>query len=370
MFSMTGRIKEEFINFIDLTNYFLNENIYLNEVINMKFKFLNILVFVFILLLFFYTYNFFQTPQSVATFQSYSSPSLKIDNALIKLLNSEDIDTKKEAEKEIIQTTLTAINYEKWQEFEEYIEMKLYVETVLPKDTEQLIVVLNLSKDLAVVTIFEAVANDYIFHSKIENLLPIDKIEFLSPSSHSYKMMLLYQTLDEKFGSYFFEEFLQAYLYLSNDFRNIWHKTLYYEEVYKEVWIDPQADDTLWNRVVEETMIDFIDEDPIKINTFTTLEKYITRSSEYPNTDKFALVHTNHYKRSYYWSSEFNLFILGEVTKDVFLSDTALLEDMESNREVLYGIVNSNYKVVTSKGEILYLPKNKFQAMFQSFLEE
>lgn len=336
----------------------------------MKYKFISILFFLLILLVFFYSYNFFETPQSVATFQAYSSPSLKIDRGLIELFNSEDMDAKKEAEEQIIETTLTAIQYEKWQEFRDYIELKIYNETVLPKDTEQLIVVLNLSKDLAVLTVFEAIGNDYVFHSKIENLLPISNVAFLSPASHPYKMMLLYQTLDEKFGSYFYEEFLQAYLYVSNDFRNIWHKTLHYEEVYKEVWIDPKADDTLWNRVVEETMIDFIEEDPIKVNTFTTLEKYTTRSSEYPNIDKFTLIHTNNYKRSYYWSGEFNSFVLGEVTKDVFLSNTALLEDMESGRESLYGIVNSNYKVVTSKGEVLYLPKNKFQAMFQSFLEE
>ncbi|SET42130.1 hypothetical protein SAMN05660297_02356 [Natronincola peptidivorans] len=336
----------------------------------MRYKLLRVLFFCFILLTFFYTYQFFQRPESIATFQSYTSPALKINKELINAYHSDDLDVKAEAEGQIIKTTLSTIYYEKWQEFIEYIELQLYEENLLPQASQQLVVALNLSKDLAVVVVFDAVADDYIYHSKIENIVPVNKIEFITNPSHSYKSMLIYQTLDEKFGSFFYEEFLQVYLYLSNGFRNIWHKTLYYEEIYKEIWVDPKADENLWNKVIEETIIDFIQDDPLTIKTFTTLEKYTTRSPQYPDKDSFTLLHTDDYKRSYYWSNQFNTFILGEVNKDVFLSDVALLEDMESSREALFGISNSNYKIITSKGEVLYLSKNKFQAMFQSFLEE
>lgn len=336
----------------------------------MKSRFMSIVIFLFILLLFFYTYNFFYTPQSIATFQSYTSPSHKIDKKLVELFNSEDMEVKKEAKKKILETTLTAIQYEKWQELADYIDLRIYVENVLPKGTEQLILVLNLSKDLAAVAVFEAIADEYVLHSKIENIMPVDKIEFLPIASYPYKMMFIYQTLDEKFGANFYEEFVDVYFHLSNDFMNIWNKTLYYEEIYKEVWLDPQADQTLWNRVVEDTTISFTQDNPMKINTITTFEKYTTHSLEYPNAEQFTLALTSHYRRSYYWNNKFTGFIIGEVTKDVFLFDIALLEDLSMSREALYGIFNNNYKVVTSKGELLYLPKNKFQAMFQSFLEE
>lgn len=336
----------------------------------MRSRILKILFFLVILLVFFFTYIFFHNPQSIVTFQAYTSPFLKIDTKIVDDFFQEDIEIKQKAEKEIISTALTVINYSKWLEFVDYIDLNLYIEPVLPKETDQLIVALNLSKDLGVIVVFEKIDNAYIFHSVIENLVPINKIEFLSPSSHPYKMMLVYQTLDERFGAHFFEELLQVYLYLSNDFRNIWSKTLYYEEIYKEIWLNPQADENLWNRVVEDTVIDFLQEDPIKINTFTTMEKYTANSQEYPDLDKFTLVHTDNYQRSYYWSQEFLTFILGEVTKDVFLQNVALLEDMEDHREVLYGINNRSYKVITYNGEVIYLPKNKFQAMFQSFLEE
>ncbi|AOY77597.1 hypothetical protein [Clostridium formicaceticum] len=336
----------------------------------MKNKLAGFIIFIFITLLSFCTYHFFQSPKAVATFQSYSSPSHKIDKTLVELSKSEDLATKKEAEKNIARITLTAIDYEKWQEFIDYIDVKVYTENVLPLPSQQLIVALNLSKDLAVVVVFEAVSDEYIFHNKIEGIVPVDKIEFLSNPSHPYKMMVVYQTLDESVGAFFLEKYLEVYLYDNNEFINAWKRSLYYEETYKETWIDPNAREDLWNRVVEETVIDFIQDDPLKINTFTTIEKYTTYSLEYPNIEKFTLIHSDSYQNAYYWKDAFHTFILGEIPKEVFLSDVALLEDMEASKEVLFGIRNENYKVVTSKGEVLYLPKSKFYLMFQSLLEK
>ncbi|AKL95842.1 hypothetical protein CACET_c23960 [Clostridium aceticum] len=336
----------------------------------MKSKLAKCIIFIFVTLLSFCSYNFFQSPKTVATFQSYSSPSHKIDKSLIELSKSDDASVRKEAEKNLIRTTLTVLGYEKWQEFIDYIDISIYTEEVLPSASEQLIVALDLSKDLAVIVVFDAVGNEYIFHSKIEGLVPVNKIEFLSNPSYDYKMMAIYQTLDERIGGSFFEEFLEIYLYDKDEFISTWKKPLYYEEIYKEVWIDPSAREDLWNKVIEETVIDFIQDHPLKINTFTTMEKHTTYSSAYPSTEKFALVHRDSYKNSYYWKDAFNTFILGEVSKEVFLSNVALLEDMENSRESLFNISNKNYKVVNSKGEVLYLPKSKFQSMFQSFLEK
>ncbi|SDK36895.1 hypothetical protein [Natronincola ferrireducens] len=333
-------------------------------------KLLSVFIFCFVALLSYYTYYFFQSPETIATFQAYTSSSHKIEKELIDLYHNEDTNIQKEAKDSIIEKALTVTGYEQWMEFIDYIDMNLYIDNILPQQSDQLILALNLSKDLAIIVIFDSIGSDYIYHNKIENILPISKIDFLSNSSQLNNMMLVYQTLDERFGSFFYEEFLQVYLFMEGKFENVWQKTLHYEEIYKEVWINPNAREDLWNRVLEETTIDFIVDDAIKINTITTLQKYTTHAKEYPDVHSFSLIHQDNYKRSYYWSDDFNTFVLGEVTKEIFLWDVALLRDMEKGRESLFGITNKNYKVITSKGEILYLSKNKFHPIFQSFLEE
>ncbi|MCC5910310.1 MAG: hypothetical protein JJT76_07730 [Clostridiaceae bacterium] len=336
----------------------------------MKEKLIGTFLFIFLALLSFHVYNFFDSPKSIATFQSYSSPSHKINKDLIDAYNSEDTSVKGEAKREIIEKALTAVGYEKWKEFKEYIELHLYEDQVLPQSSQQLIVALNLSKDSAFIAVFDKVGDEYIYYDKLPSLVPVNKIDFLSITPHPQKIMAVYQTLDERFGGFFYEDFLDLYLYTEEGFKKTWQKSLYYEEIYKEVWVDPDAKDSLWNRITEETLIDIIGDDPMRINTLTTLKKFSTNAHQYPELDSFSLIHTDNYKRSYYWSEDYDTFILGEVSKDVFLSNVALLDDMEISREALFGITNINYKLVTSNGEIIYLPKNKFQAMFQSLLEK
>jgi hypothetical protein len=329
---------------------------------------MRIIWFIIIVLIFFSFYMFFKTPENITVFKQHTDSSFKISKQLIHMYESNDSAEKTKAKKNIIEITLNSLQYEKWKEYKDYIDIHLYIENVLPKETSQLIIALNLSKDLGVVAIFNDASDSYIFHNKIENIAPVDEIKFLSKAPHPHKMLVIHQTIDEKFGSFFYEKFLQIYYYFPQGFKNVWQKTLYYEEIYKEVWIDPSANPDLWNKIVEETVIDYILSEPLKINTLSSFKKYSIHSKEYPENKAFTLTHSDDYKRSYYWSSQYNTFILGEISKEVFLSNAALLEDMQTRVEALYGFTNKNYKIITPKGEIIYLPKSQFKAMFESLL--
>lgn len=337
----------------------------------MKFKILSIisLIFIFFLILF-YTYCFLQKSFIIEVFKSYTSTSSKIDKDLINQLYHNNTEISTAAEKEIIKITLTAIGYEKWQEYVEHIQLKIYTEEVLPTNNKNLIVALNLSKDLAVVAIFEDSSKEYVFYDKIENLLPINNLEFLTTTPPSNKMLLIYQTLDEKLGAYLHKEILQIYQYSPENFKIAWEKTLSYEEIYKETWIDPKADINLWNKIIEKTTIDFVEGNPNKINTSTVLEKHISTSSKFPSAEDFALIQIENFEHSYQWNEKYNRFVLGIIAKEVFLSEIALLEDMTKEHAKFYGIMNNNFKVINSKNEILYLPKNQFETMFKSLLEQ
>lgn len=327
--------------------------------------------FLFILLSFFSTYAFFQSEPTVKTFIHLSSPHYKLnDQLLILYKNQDDPIIKKDAEKQIISIALKGMGYEKWQEFIDYIEISIYEGQVLPNPSKQIIIALNLSKDLSVVGIYHEVGDSFIYHSKIENLAPIEDIQFLKISALNHEALAITQVLDERFGAFFYEKSLDVFYYLSDEYKNVWHKTIYYEEIYKEIWIDPEGNENQWNRIVEETVLDFVSSEPFRINSITSLKKYTTKSKQPPPLEQFNQVDSYTHQDAYYWNPEYQSFILGELSKDVFISSAALLEDMTKGREILYGVENNNYKIITNKGELIYLPKNKFQGLFQFILEE
>lgn len=327
-----------------------------------------ILSFSLILILFFLTSIFFESPKSVATFKRYSSPMYKLDKSLIDTLSKDSNSSNGDAEKKLISSVLDIIQYDKWQDFIDYIDVKIYYGNVIPNSYEELILSLNLSKDLGVIVIFEKVNDSYIFHSKIENLAPIENIQLINPPTKNEDLLLVYQVLDEKLGAFFYENFVQIYNYKDSSFNIVWEKTIFFEEIYKENWLNINSSNTEWTMVIEESEIDFDYTNPLKINTLTSLKKYKAHSENIPEKNSFSLNKDTSYNRSYYWDNKYNSFILGELTKDVFISNVAILEDMETRQEWIFGIVNPYYKVCTTNGEILYLPKSKFNGLFRDIL--
>ena len=328
------------------------------------------LLFLILLLSSFTTSIFFQSKEAITTFKLYTSPGLQINQDLLETFEKGKAVDKKEATEKLIETTLKNLQYGKWMNYIEYIDLQIYRGHVLPNNNSQLIVVLNLSKDQAVIAIYDYINNTYIFNNKIEGLTPVESIIFVSLETDNYDYIVVNQILDERFGAYFYEKFMDIYLYSVDSFQKVWNKTLFYEETYKEEWINPNAHETIWNRVEEETLVDFIMGVPLKINTVTTNKKMVAQSKEMPQASQFTISDTKTFRYTYYWSSSYNTFILAELTKDVFLTKAALLQDMEDTREALYGVENKNYKLLTYKGEIIYLPKAKFQGLFKNTYKE
>ncbi|GAB6084799.1 hypothetical protein [Alkaliphilus crotonatoxidans] len=336
----------------------------------MKDQMRSILIFLVILLVFSMVTIFFSTEATVKTFQRYASPNLKISLNLLNQYLSADEGEKQRAELEIIQTTLKNLNYDSWQSYLEYIELKHYIEIIKPNSAPQLIVILNLSKDASVLALYQLVGDSYVFDDKIEGLIYVKDLNFISLDEEAHHAMVIEQTLDERLGGFFIERFIEIYYFIEDSFKKVWSKTLYYEEIYQDSWINAQGEEGLWFRVVEETTLDYVNQTPFKINSISTQSRYQAQSKRFPEPEQFTLTQSNSYQQSYQWSSLYETFIIGEVNQTVFLTRAALLEDLEWSVEKLYGVDNLNYRLMTPKGEIFYLSKNKFKGILQILLEE
>lgn len=326
----------------------------------------SLLIFLVVFLSFASVHLFFQSESTVRAFRHFASPQFKISLDLLKQFESGTPEEKGKAEKEIITAVLKALEYDRWHDFIEYIELKHYVEIIKPNTPPQLITVLNLSKDLSVIAIYTLVGNNYVFDDKIDGLVFVEKLQFIPIEEKGFKGIVIYQIMDEKLGGFFYEKYIDIYYYLTDSLEKVWYKTLYYEEIYKENWVHPEGDQHLWNRVVEETTLDFISQQPFKINSISTLSKYQATSKKLPGLNQFSQTQSDTFQQAYQWSAAYKTFILGEVSHEVFLKRAALLEDMEMGVEVLYGFKNDNYKMMSLQGEIFYLPKNKFSGLLQN----
>ncbi|MBN4062919.1 MAG: hypothetical protein COA82_01390 [Alkaliphilus sp.] len=266
----------------------------------------------FFISLFIFAYVVPLTPPSASAFQHHSIGSNNnfITDELLLRYYSTNSQISSQAKHQIAKTALADLNYSHWGEFANSIKIHIYKEQILPSNSKQLIVALNLSKDLAVIAVFEKKRNNYVLHSKIENLVPIKDIHFYTYPSRNYKFMSITQMLDERLGAFSFEEFLEIYFLQNESFEKVWRKPLYSEEIFKEVWIEPEASENVWNKIVEKTLVDIVSNESITINTFSSLSKYIAYNENFPSDIDFKLVGSSVSKQSYKWNNQQQSFLM------------------------------------------------------------
>ncbi|WP_053957594.1 hypothetical protein [Inediibacterium massiliense] len=311
-----------------------------------------------LLFLSFIFYQFLYQNEYVSTFKTYVIPNLKISSSLIDEYKSSEESLHKQAKESIILTTLKNLNYDQWIKYIEYMDINLYEENIIPNDENELIISLNLSKDLSVIAIYRLIGNEYVFTNKVENLVPLESIEFMPIKDLGYNLMITHQLLDERFGAFFVEQFIEIFLYLDDEFKSIFKKTKYSDEIYASKWIDKKAPSDEWIQIIENNQIDIIQKEYPVISVSIHRQKGKAIKNKFPSPSDFKPIESIVTKETYYYSSKYKNFILGEGTIQHSSKPIAIIEDTNHWIESFLGFSSNNYKVLTEQGEILFIHKD------------
>lgn len=281
-----------------------------------------------------------------------------IPYALIDQYEGSNLIKKKEAETELKKICLDNLEYTNWQSYLDYIDLKIFKGNVLPNNSNNLIIALNLSKDLAVICIFSDNGQSYNFIQKIENLLPIETIKFVKIPDKEYNFLIPYQIADERLGAYYYEKFLEIYMYKDGIFENKLKETIFYEEIYRSIWIDDTASEKEWNRNTIKNNIVFIENSSLHINVSGTKNKYIAYgNSTIPKNRDFKMKDSSSYSYKYFWNSEFEKFSRKDDVITFNNVPVFVVGDSETDNKNLCGFSKNKYKLTTTSDKILYIDK-------------
>lgn len=301
---------------------------------------------------------FFQHHENIMTFQSYVVSQQKIPKELLKEYYHGEGSIKQKAAKDIMKATLKNLRYPQWLDYMDYIGLMIYESNILPGDALELIVVLNLSKDQSVIGVYRPVASEYIFSSKIENALPIEKLDFIAAPDLGYNFIISHQVIDERLGGFFIERFVKIYLYSGKAWKELWKMTKYSEEIYKLQWQDPKAPENQWIKITENNLIQFHQDPRLHISVEINRKKFTTYKETMPYPNEFKLTDTTRFKEDFYWNPQYGQFILKEGLRKSSGEPVAILEDTQHAIETFMGFSLSNYKIISSDGRIEYIPKD------------
>lgn len=324
----------------------------------MRKKILLIIILCFLSVSIFALNQFFIDSQSIATFKNLVVSELKIPLSVLNDYKSQEEELSQEASNAIKTTTLKNLGYEHWLDYLDYIELNVYQANVTEDAKEELIVAVNLSKDLAAMAVYSPINQEYVYKAAIKDLLPIKKLSFIKVPNEDFNFLVTEQLLDERFGAFFIDQFLEIYLFENDGFTSVFKKSKYLQEVYNLKWIDPSASNDQWVKIIENNAIDFEENKGLNIEVSISREKltaqnqFMPKESEYKTVEKIATTEI------YYWSPKFSHFIIFEGIDKKSTAAVAVIEDTASWKEHLLGLRSNNYRIKTVSGEIIFQGKD------------
>lgn len=333
-----------------------NLNIYFIEVMKVLRK-LFLLLFLFLVSIILLD-EFFTTHQYVNTFKSFMVPESRISESILEDLNSDDYLKSENATYTIIRTTLMNLGYEQWLDYLSYIDLKVYKDNIMQDNNNELLVVLNLTKNSAVIAVYTSIDKEYKYVKALDGILPVQNISFIEVPHDNLKLLQVEQLIDERLGAFYIEEFIEIFLCAEDEFKSVWKKTKVLEEIYNQQWIDPQSSNDQWIKIIENNTIDILNENAVTINVIMNRKKLTAVKDTIPFEDEFSQVEELVTEENYYWSPKYQHFILFEGVVRESTQPVAVIKDTTIWKESFLGLESNNYIIKTSEGKISYIDKS------------
>ena len=121
----------------------------------------------------------------VSVYNNSKKSSVSIVNALMKqTFNKTLLETymsskgeeKKQLEEDIKTIAMKDMGLDKWLDYNEYVKLIVYPVDIIGDSSNELVIGLNLSKNLGTLGIYKLEGENYLLDDKIDNLTNIEKI--------------------------------------------------------------------------------------------------------------------------------------------------------------------------------------------------
>ncbi len=236
-----------------------------------------------------------------------------ISSKLINDYFSNNQTIKSKAEKTIKTIVLQDLDYENWLDYLEYIDIIIYPVNIIGDSKKDLIIALNITKDIGVIGLYNNINNNYNYYNKLENLTHINSIDIASDKLGRI-FIIVNQLLDEKLGAFFTDNYIQIFTEDNKSYKEVFRQSIDYEAFVYEKWIDASIENPKWYKLTEQNIIDYsLDNNgKIVIDLSKILSKYQGYNSSDSIPENFELVEQKNIDLVYSWNNKYNYFIQNE----------------------------------------------------------
>lgn len=313
----------------------------------MKRKLLTQLIIFFLLL---FTYQQFISLKYITTKGSLTGDFPVFTTMQIEMLKSNNHNLADDALKETINILLDYIN----PDLNDYFWQGHYVFlNLIPGDEDELVISITLPPDRGIITVLKKQNNRYVLINYSDNCLPITKLDVLEGIDNN-NILLTEEKHNERLGCFSETTYIKLWGWCNKDLSLLWQEYSFWEINWLNTWENPEIKPIKWVKLIQNATISYNNNHQIpKISVEVKQYHYEAKSDSktLPEDSLFDLKDSRLIKDNYYWSEDFNKFIM--LTKN----NVAILKDMEHHLESFVS-ANKYYQVINKQNQVKLIKKS------------
>lgn len=279
----------------------------------------------------------------------------------VEMLKSTDPQIASEA---LEATARSLINYLEPELSRETWDCSFLFLNLLPDEAAELAITLTLTPDRGVLVLLQKQNNHYILLYYLDNLLPLTKMDkFTLPGGR--EILATREVHKERTGAYSESKMVKLWTWKDAALHVVWSENSFWEMHWLNTWQNPQSKPLKWFRLVQEAGISYHSE-PQPAVILKAAQSYYdcpTEKESLPSELEFKLITQREINEKYYWSEEWQRFIIKTGTLlakvNTPAQKVAILKDMEKHLESLSVQDKKMYEVIGTNGKIFLVDKAK-----------
>lgn len=273
-----------------------------------------------------------------------------------QIQNPNTVENKEDIAKSVLESTGRSEQYD----LQDLEDVTVYLGSDVTGNPQDAIVTVSFGPKNTVVAAYTADGNVYEYTGDLGDFYGVQNIRFIPVPELKKEIVIVRENVNQSLGSFEQSDILRGYVFDGEEYQDVLNTPEKIESSWNNIWNKGELqEESLWRRVTEETESKWTggDSPALTITRYQTyLESADTQKDEVPKDDTFQEKDSRVVVERFYWSDEWNRFILDEAVEKATGQSVAIIENLASSPYLLADLPDyKDYRIVRKDGTTAYV---------------
>ncbi len=266
---------------------------------------------------------------------------------------------------EIAKSVLESTGRSQQYDLNDLENVTVYVGSEATNSEDNAVVTLNFGPKNTVVAVYRSDGSVYEFAGDLGDFYGVQNVTFVPVEGLGKDVVIVQERVNQSLGSFEETDVIKGYVYDGEAYQSVLNTPQKIQSSWNDIWNKGLDNPSLWRRVTEETESKWVGgEDPyFQVTRYQTyLESDNKDEKIEPEDDTFQQKDERVVVEQFYWSQEWQRFILKEAIEKETGEKVAIVENLKASAYQLAGFEDTeDYRIVRKDDSFDYVRKDELQ---------